>query len=459
MSANGFDPTESCFTTTFTNNSTVNTPSSVTGSYYLWILAKDSVGNTAMTSSNIFYLDNTKPVITLNGSSTVTIDKGSTYKDPGATATDAQSGLNGSIASTGSVNPNVAGTYTITYNVSDKVGNAAIPVTRTIIVRDILAPVITLNGSNPTNIDAGTAYKDPGATALDDVDGNVTSKITVTSNVNPSIGGTYTVTYTVKDNANNTATATSTVNVYVTWYQTRTIAQATYYDNYAATGTTTYNDRSINNVSFALTRNANGSSINYPIGVAIVTVAPTLTNSAVIPKIRTGENKAVLCTFDQKVKINTCTIASPNKGSLNAGTLPTTSYSTIYSPYISVLDTDDHSNNNLTITSTICGMSGLSSVISKYYIICGFIQRTIIVNYPDITASIPTIINMNNVILSGIINSNPPYNICTQYTNPPTLISDYSITGNTLNLPPLGTLGGFYYSALNPIIITIEETV
>jgi prepilin-type N-terminal cleavage/methylation domain-containing protein len=233
-------PTESSFSTTFTNNSTLNTPASTTGDYYLWILAKDSVGNIAMTKSNVFYLDNIKPVITLTGSANITINKGNTYSDAGATSTDAHSGLNGNVTATGSVNPNVAGTYTVTYNVSDKAGNAATPVVRTIIVRDVLAPVITLNGSNPVNMDAGTTYTDAGATATDDVDGNVTSKITVTGTVNPSVGGMYKVIYTVKDNANNTATATRAVNVYVTWYRTRTVAPATYYDNYAATSTTTY---------------------------------------------------------------------------------------------------------------------------------------------------------------------------------------------------------------------------
>jgi prepilin-type N-terminal cleavage/methylation domain-containing protein len=233
-------PVESSFVTTFTNNSNLTNPSSAAGEYYLWIIAKDSVGNTSIVRSNKFYIDNAKPIITLNGSASITIDKGSTYSDAGATATDVHSGLNGSVTSTGSVNPNVVGVYNITYNVSDRVGNIATPVTRTITVKDVLAPVITLNGSNPANMDAGTTYTDAGVSAIDDVDGDVTSKVTVTSNLNPSVGGTYTITYRVVDNAGNVATATRTVNVYVTWYQTRTISSATYYDNYSASSSTYY---------------------------------------------------------------------------------------------------------------------------------------------------------------------------------------------------------------------------
>jgi prepilin-type N-terminal cleavage/methylation domain-containing protein len=206
-------PSEASFTTSFTNGGTITSPAGVTGGYYLWILAKDTSGNATIIKSNVFNLDNTKPVITMNGSNPVTINKGSTYTDAGATATDTNSGISGSVTSTGSVNPSVVGTYTITYNVSDNAGNAATPVTRTINVVDNQAPVITLNGSTPVNINVGSTYSDAGATAIDDIDGDVTSNIVVTGTVNPSVIGTYTITYTVKDSANNTATSTRTVNV------------------------------------------------------------------------------------------------------------------------------------------------------------------------------------------------------------------------------------------------------
>src|SRR5690606_21623158 len=123
--------TESNITTTFTNGGTINTPSGVTGDYYLWILGKDTSGNTLIQRSNVFKLDNTIPVITVNPVS-VTITEGSSYTDTGVSASDAHSGLNGSVTSSGTVNPNVPGTYTITYNISDKAGNMAVTKTRTV---------------------------------------------------------------------------------------------------------------------------------------------------------------------------------------------------------------------------------------------------------------------------------------------------------------------------------------
>jgi hypothetical protein len=217
-------PSEASFSTAFTSGGAITSPSGVSGGYYLWILAKDNAGNTTITRSNVFNLDNTAPIITMNGSNPVTVNKGSTYTDAGASATDAHSGIAGSVTSTGTVNPNVVGTYTITYNVSDNAGNTATSVIRTIYVIDVLAPTITITGSNPITIASGTIYSDAGSSATDDVDGNVTSKITSTSTVNTSVGGTYTVTYRVSDNAGNVATATRTVIV-----------------KYCSEGTITYN--------------------------------------------------------------------------------------------------------------------------------------------------------------------------------------------------------------------------
>ncbi len=77
---------------------------------------------------------------------------------------------------------------------------------------DTSAPVITLLGDNPLTWILGTPYTDPGATALDDVDGAVAVLID-TSGVNVGVVGTYSVGFTATDSSGNTGTATRTVNV------------------------------------------------------------------------------------------------------------------------------------------------------------------------------------------------------------------------------------------------------
>ncbi|AXG69098.1 PII-type proteinase [Kordia sp. SMS9] len=79
---------------------------------------------------------------------------------------------------------------------------------------DTTAPVITLNGAATINLTVGDSFTDPGATASDNIDGDLTSSIVVTGSVNTSVTGTYTLNYNVSDAAGNDATQVSrTVNV------------------------------------------------------------------------------------------------------------------------------------------------------------------------------------------------------------------------------------------------------
>lgn len=79
---------------------------------------------------------------------------------------------------------------------------------------DTTPPVITLNGTTPVSVEFGSTYTDDGATASDDVDGDITSNIATVNPVDTSVLGTYTVTYDVDDAAGNHATqVTRTVNV------------------------------------------------------------------------------------------------------------------------------------------------------------------------------------------------------------------------------------------------------
>jgi lysophospholipase L1-like esterase len=134
----------------------------------------------------------------------VTIIQGGTYTELGATATDNVDGdITGSIVIDASaVDTSTVGSYTVTYNVSDTAGNAA-------------TEVITLNGANTVTIIQGGTYTELGATATDNVDGDITGSIVIdASAVDTSTVGSYTVTYNVSDTAGNAATeVTRTVNV------------------------------------------------------------------------------------------------------------------------------------------------------------------------------------------------------------------------------------------------------
>jgi len=76
-----------------------------------------------------------------------------------------------------------------------------------------IPPVLTLTGANPMNLNLGDTFIDPGATATDDIDGDITATIHTISDVDTSVAATYTVTYSVTDSDDNTVSATRSVIV------------------------------------------------------------------------------------------------------------------------------------------------------------------------------------------------------------------------------------------------------
>ncbi len=166
-----------------------------------------------------FTVDIFAPVITLNGNSPITIVAGNAYTELGANASDNVDGnISANIAvNSSNVNTNTPGSYVVRYNVSDAAGNAACEVIRVVNVvaaPDVTAPVLTLIGANPLTIDVCQFFADPGATANDNVDGNITNNIVATSTVpSPLVIGSYTITYTVSDGAGNTTSVVRQVEV------------------------------------------------------------------------------------------------------------------------------------------------------------------------------------------------------------------------------------------------------
>lgn len=79
---------------------------------------------------------------------------------------------------------------------------------------DSTKPFITLNGSPNHTISLNSTYNEPGATAIDDEDGDITSAIVISGSVNPDQKGEYHIYYNVADNSGNNATV-ETRNVHV----------------------------------------------------------------------------------------------------------------------------------------------------------------------------------------------------------------------------------------------------
>lgn len=225
---------------------------SALGSYTLTYTYTDNQGNAATpVTRTVNVVDTTAPVITVTDA-TLTIEVGSTFTAPTATASD-NLDSDASVAATGSVDVNTVGSYTLTYTHSDSEGNAATAVTVTVNVVDTTAPEITLNGEATITVEAGSIYSELGANATDNYDASAT--VIVSGTVDTTALGAYTVTYTSTDASGNVQTATRTVNVVDTTAptitvsgglsvtvqinETFTVPTGTFSDNLDATGTVT----------------------------------------------------------------------------------------------------------------------------------------------------------------------------------------------------------------------------
>jgi surface protein len=191
------------------------TNTSKVGRYIVTYNVTDKQGNKAKTVTRTVYVVDVPPVIKLIGVDPLIVDVDTTYTDPGATATNYIDGdLTSDIITYNPVKTSIPGTYIVRYNVKDIVGNAAIEVTRTVMVNDPYIPVIVRLGVTPVTVEKNSTYVDAGATATDRIDGGLTAEIVTYNPVTTGKVGRYIVTYNVTDSVGNKSkTVTRTVNV------------------------------------------------------------------------------------------------------------------------------------------------------------------------------------------------------------------------------------------------------
>jgi len=192
-------------------SSEVNT--SVLGTYVIYYRLYDSSDTLIKTlSRTIHVVDTSLPVIVLNGEATIYVELGADYTELGATYTDNVDISGNAIVGGDIVDGMNIGIYTVTYNVSDASGNIAFEVTRTVIVRDTVAPLVTLNPSIDS-LQIGDNYAEQTVTIID----LQSTLLTITGVVDTSTAGTYILTYLVEDASGNT----SSILRYVTVYQAK----------------------------------------------------------------------------------------------------------------------------------------------------------------------------------------------------------------------------------------------
>lgn len=117
-------------------------------------------------------------------------------------------------------------------------------------------PTITLNGDTSMALNVGDTYNEKGATATDEIDGDITSKIVISGTVNTSKAGTYTVTYTVTNSNGKSVTVKRTIVVKTkekpetnTTPKNETTPSGNTTNNTTNANNTTKNENSVNNTT------------------------------------------------------------------------------------------------------------------------------------------------------------------------------------------------------------------
>ena len=146
-----------------------------------------------------------KPEIHLIGEEEISLNLGETYEEQGAEAKLNEDKLTPEIM--GEVDTNIPGEYIIKYTVANKKGKNETTVERRVLVKDNIAPTIELKGEDTIKLFVGDKYEEKGASANDNIDGDLTSNIEIIGSVDTSKPENYEIEYKIKDSAGNQATA------------------------------------------------------------------------------------------------------------------------------------------------------------------------------------------------------------------------------------------------------------
>ena len=160
------------------------------------------------------------PTITLEGKKDITLRVGQQINEPGFKASDPEDGdLTKYVQVKSDLDFNTPGQYYVNYSVTDKDGHTA-NASRTVTISQSnlsggngISPTITLAGSKTITLKVGQQINEPGYSAYDPQDGDLTKSVQVTSNLDFYHTGEYYVNYSVTDKDGYQTTVSRIVNI------------------------------------------------------------------------------------------------------------------------------------------------------------------------------------------------------------------------------------------------------
>jgi hypothetical protein len=147
----------------------------------------------------------------LEGEEYIVLQLGEDYVEPGYTVTSMQMDLSDRVQVENNIDSSILGKYYVKYTLDFL--NRRYDLERTIEVIDAIPPIITLNGDAEISIYTDDEYIDPGATAGDNYDGDITDRIVINNELDNTYPGEYRIVYSVEDSSGNSADITRKIIV------------------------------------------------------------------------------------------------------------------------------------------------------------------------------------------------------------------------------------------------------
>ena len=191
-------------------NSKSNIDTSKIGTYK--VTYNVEIDNKEATAERIVQVvDELNPMLVISGKEKEVASSLELFQEPGFRAEDNYDGDISANVNTKleKISDNI---YKKIYLVTDSSGNIG-TAERTIEIKDIVPPVISLKGTEVENIYVGGTYNESGFTATDDLDGDISNKVLIEGSVDTSKVGSYIITYTAKDNSGNITSVQRRVQV------------------------------------------------------------------------------------------------------------------------------------------------------------------------------------------------------------------------------------------------------
>lgn len=149
----------------------------------------------------------------LIGKENIEIEVGEKYLEEGSIAKCNNKDISNKIELKSNVDENKVGQYLVQYKIKSNFLHEEKTLYRNVYIKDSISPEIEVKGNKEYSIEVGEKFTVPECKAIDNYDGDITSKVEIESNVDTSKPGTYTVNYRVEDSNGNEATKQIQVTV------------------------------------------------------------------------------------------------------------------------------------------------------------------------------------------------------------------------------------------------------